>query len=93
MFLQVLFYAQISFFALQAFYVSSFMFWAWILVRVYKWASSWVWMWCIIQGISVLFVVSVMATIVVSVDIGVHDTKNLFGKFFKCKFEPKFSNF
>jgi hypothetical protein len=50
-------------------------------------------MWCTIQGVSVLCVVSVMATIVVGVDIGVHNTKNLFGKFFKCKFEPKFSNF
>jgi hypothetical protein len=50
-------------------------------------------MWHTIQGVSVLCVVNVMTTIVVGVDIGVHDTKNLFGKFVKCKFEPKFSNF
>jgi hypothetical protein len=48
------------------------MFWAWILVCLHA-SFFLVWMWCTIQGVSVLCVVSVMTMIVVSVDIGAHD--------------------
>ncbi len=47
-------------------------------------------MWHTIQGVSVLCVVNVMTTIVVGVDIGMHDTKNLFASSSSASLNPNF---
>jgi hypothetical protein len=62
------------FFVMQMFWFS--MFWVWILALLQVKDNFLVCMWCAIQGIFMLCVVSVVTTLVIGVDIGAHDKVN-----------------